>query len=332
MKIAVVILNWNGRNLLEKFLPSIVKYSHNAEVIVADNASDDDSVSWLKETYPEVRIIQNKSNGGYARGYNEALQNVDADVLALVNSDIEVSENWLYSIENLFQKDENTAVIQPKILDYKDKSKFEFAGAGGGFIDKLGYPYCRGRVFTKIEEDLGQFDNESEIFWASGACFFIKKDVFNELGGFDEDYFAHMEEIDLCWRVHNMGKKVMYSPKSVVYHVGGATLKESNPHKSYLNFRNSLYTVLKNAPKKSVVFLILARLILDAVAGVKFLLEGIPLHTWAIVKSHFSFYRNLPKMIKKRRDTNNSSNKYYIHKSVVFQFYILGRKYFTNLK
>jgi GT2 family glycosyltransferase len=332
LKIAVVILNWNGRNLLEQFLPSIVKYSTNAEIIVADNASDDDSIEWLNIHYPNITVIQNNENGGYAKGYNEALQNVDADVFALVNSDIEVSNNWLDSIEKLFKENENTAIIQPKILDFKNKSKFEFAGASGGFIDKLGYPYCRGRVFTEIEEDKGQYDNVSEIFWASGACFFIKSEVFNELNGFDEDYFAHMEEIDLCWRAHNIGKKVLYSPKSVVYHVGGATLQETNPHKTYLNFRNSLYTIVKNAPKGNIFSLILTRLILDGVAGTKFLLEARPKHTFSIIKAHFSFYRNLMKMLNKRNSNTTFSNKYYIHKSIVFQFYILGRKFFTDLK
>lgn len=332
MKIAVVILNWNGRNLLEQFLPSIVKYSTNAEIIVADNASDDDSIEWLNIHYPNITVIQNNENGGYAKGYNEALQNVDADVFALVNSDIEVSNNWLDSIEKLFKENENAAIIQPKILDFKNKSKFEFAGASGGFIDKLGYPYCRGRVFTEIEEDKGQYDNVSEIFWASGACFFIKSEVFNELNGFDEDYFAHMEEIDLCWRAHNIGKKVLYSPKSVVYHVGGATLQETNPHKTYLNFRNSLYTIVKNAPKGNIFSLILTRLILDGVAGTKFLLEARPKHTFSIIKAHFSFYRNLMKMLNKRNSNTTFSNKYYIHKSIVFQFYILGRKFFTDLK
>ena len=332
MKIAVVILNWNGRNLLEQFLPSIEKYSPNAEIIIADNNSDDDSVDFVKKQYPNFRIIKNSENGGYARGYNQALQHVDADVFALVNSDIEVTENWLDSIEDLFNKNEEVAIIQPKILDFKDKKKFEFAGATGGFIDKLGYPYCRGRVFTEIEEDKGQYNKSTEIFWASGACFFIKADVFKEVGGFDEDYFAHMEEIDLCWRAHNLGKKVFYSPESVVYHVGGATLQESNPHKTYLNFRNSLFTILKNAPINEVPILVLSRLILDGIAGMKFVLEGNAKHMFAIIKAHFSFYKHMKKMLDKRDTRATFSNKYYIHKSVVFQFYVLGKKIFTKLK
>ena len=332
MKIAVVILNWNGRNLLEQFLPSIEKHSPNAEIIIADNNSDDDSIEFVKKQYPNFRIIKNTENGGYAKGYNQALQHVDADIFALVNSDIEVTENWLVSIEELFNKNKEVAIIQPKILDFKDKKKFEFAGASGGFIDKLGYPYCRGRVFTEIEEDNGQYNKTSEIFWASGACFFIKADVFNEVGGFDEDYFAHMEEIDLCWRAHNLGKKVFYSPESIVYHVGGATLQESNPHKTYLNFRNSLFTVLKNAPFHEVPILVLSRLILDGIAGIKFVLEGNVKHTFAIIRAHFSFYKHMKKMLDKRDSRATFSNNYYIHKSVVFQFYILGHKLFTKLK
>ncbi len=332
MKIAIVILNWNGRNLLKQFLPSIVNYSENAEIIVADNASTDDSVKWVKENYPDVRIIQNDENGGYAKGYNQALKHVDADVYALVNSDIEVTKNWLSSIEELFNSDEDFSIIQPKILDYKNIKKFEFAGATGGFIDKLGYPYCRGRVFTEIEEDKGQYNDVSEIFWASGACFFIKSETFEEVGGFDEDYFAHMEEIDLCWRAHNLGKKVIYTPYSKVYHVGGATLKESNPQKTYLNFRNSLFTILKNAPFNEVPILILSRLILDGIAGMKFVLEGNVKHTFAIIKAHFSFYKNMKKMLYKRNPKATFSNKYYKHKSVVFQFYVLGNKYFSKLK
>lgn len=332
MKIAVVILNWNGRNLLEQFLPSIEKYSKNAEVVIADNNSDDDSIEFVKNNYPSFTIIKNSENGGYARGYNQALQHIDADIFALVNSDIEVTENWLESIEKLFKDNEETSIIQPKILDFKNKKKFEFAGASGGFIDKLGYPYCRGRVFTEIEEDKGQYNDNSEIFWASGACFFIKSDTFKEVGGFDEDYFAHMEEIDLCWRAHNLGKKVLYSHESVVYHVGGATLQESNPHKTYLNFRNSLFTILKNAPFNEVPILILSRLILDGIAGMKFVLEGNVKHTFAIIKAHFSFYKHMKKMFDKRDPKAAFSNKYFIHKSVVFQFYILGNKYFNKLK
>jgi GT2 family glycosyltransferase len=332
LKIAVVILNWNGRNLLEKFIPSMVKYnSSNADLYVADNASSDDSIEFLKKNYPEVKIVQNSDNGGYARGYNQALKHIDADIYALVNSDIEVSENWLEPIIEIFENDENTSAVQPKILDYKDKSKFEFAGAAGGYIDMFGYPYCRGRVFTEIEHDKGQYEKQEKIFWASGACIFIRKREFDTLGGFDEDYFAHMEEIDLCWRIQNSGKKIIYQPKSIVYHVGGATLKESNPHKTYLNFRNSLFTILKNAPGIVVVPLILSRLFLDGIAGLKFLFDAGYKHTFAIVRSHLSFYSMFFKMLKKRRVLKKSKMNYFLHWSVVFKFYIQRRKYFKDL-
>ena len=234
MKTAIVILNWNGKKLLEQFLPSVVNFSSNeAEVYVADNASSDDSIKFIKEFYPTVKIVKNAKNGGYAKGYNDALQHIDADIYCLLNSDIEVTENWLTPVLNVFKNEENTAIIQPKLLDFKNKSKFEYAGAAGGFVDLYGYPYCRGRVFNHLEKDNNQFDDTSEIFWASGACLFIRSKLYHRLGGFDEDYFAHQEEIDLCWRIQNEGFQIKYVGVSTVYHVGGATLQETNPHKTY---------------------------------------------------------------------------------------------------
>ena len=237
MKVAIVILNWNGKALLERFLPSMIAHSKDlAEIIIADNASTDDSVAFIQKKYKDVKIIQNKVNGGYAKGYNDALQYVDADIFALVNSDIEVTENWLQPIIEQFKKVPNVAAIQPKILDFKNKSKFEYAGAGGGFIDKYAYPFCRGRIFESLEEDIGQYNDITDIFWASGACFFIRKNVFNELNGFDESFFAHQEEIDLCWRVQNTAYKIQYVGSSTVYHVGGATLDKANPKKDLFKF------------------------------------------------------------------------------------------------
>lgn len=332
LKIAVVILNWNGEKLLEQFLPTVIRHSNNAEIIVADNASTDNSIEYLTNNFPDVRIIKNSNNGGYAKGYNQALKYVDADIFALVNSDIEVTENWLDSIEAIFEENKKVSIIQPKILDYKNKTKFEYAGGAGGFIDKLGYPYCRGRIFDVVEEDKGQYDNESEIFWASGACFFLKSETFRELNGFDEDFFAHMEEIDLCWRAHNLGHKVLFTPKSVVYHVGGATLEETNPHKTFLNFRNSLFTILKNASFGDVPFLIITRLVLDGVAGAKYVLEGKTKHTLAIIKAHFSFYKHMKKMLDKRKSKTTFSNKYFKHKSILYQFYFQKRKNYSELK
>ncbi len=332
MKIAIVILNWNGKSLLEKFLPSVVKFSkEDAEIYVADNNSTDDSIAFLKSTYPEIKIVQNKINGGYAKGYNDALKLIEADVYALVNSDIEVSEDWLKPVINQFKSNSNTVVIQPKLLDFKDKSKFEYAGAAGGFVDFMGYPYCRGRIFMELEKDEHQYDEVSSIFWASGACFFIKSDIFHLLNGFDEDYFAHQEEIDLCWRIQNQGYDIQYVGGSVVYHVGGATLRETNPHKTYLNFRNSLYTIAKNVPKRFIFYVIIFRLILDGIAGLKFVLELRPVHTWSIIKAHFSFYRNLPKMIRKSRSISFKQTNYFHTFSIVFQHFILRKNKFKDI-
>lgn len=332
MKIAIVILNWNGKPLLEKFLPSVVKYSDfdNVEIYVADNASTDDSVAFVKQVYPHIKIIQNKTNGGFAKGYNDALQHVDADIYALVNSDIEVTDGWLKPVIATFENEPNTAIIQPKILDYKNKNKFEYAGAAGGFIDKFGYPYCRGRIFSELERDVNQYNDETEIFWASGACFFIRSSVFHELKGFDEDYFAHQEEIDLCWRTKNSSKTIKYVGSSTVYHVGGATLKVANPTKTFLNFRNSLFSLVKNLPENKLVPIILARLVLDAFAGLKFLMELCPRHFVAIIKAHFSFYSHFSKMLKKRNKYAKTTN-YYTTKSIVWQYYILGKKKYEAL-
>ena len=332
MKTAIVILNWNGKKLLEQFLPSVVNFSlSQAEVYVADNASTDDSIAYIKEFYPTVKIIENKENGGYAKGYNDALLSIDADIYGLINSDIEVTENWLDTITNEFEQNQNTAIVQPKILDFKNKTKFEYAGAAGGFIDLYGYPYCRGRVFNHLEEDQNQFDDIADIFWASGACFFIRSEVFHQLKGFDEDYFAHQEEIDLCWRTQNLGYDIKYVGTSTVYHVGGATLQETNPRKTFLNFRNSLFNLVKNVPKQWFLFVIFSRLVLDGIAGIKFILQLKPIHTLAILKAHLSFYSNLIKFLGKRKQLSKR-NEYNLHTSVVWQYFVLGRKKFNQLK
>lgn len=331
MKIAIVILNWNGKKLLEKFLPSIVNFSsEKAEIFVADNASTDDSIKFIKTFYPSVNIIENSVNGGYAKGYNDALQAVEADIYCLINSDVEVTENWLSPVLDVFEKNKNVAIIQPKILDYKDKSSFEYAGAAGGFIDFFGYPYCRGRIFNSLEKDTHQFDDTTEIFWASGACFFIRSEVYHQLEGFDENYFAHQEEIDLCWRTNNLGFDIKYLGTSTVFHIGGATLQETNPHKTYLNFRNSLLNVVKNVPKKWFLIVVFSRLILDGIAGIKFLIELRPIHTFAILKAHVSFYKNLPLFLKKRRKLYKKQ-AYFLHISIVWQYFVLGRNKFKDL-
>ena len=332
MKTAIVILNWNGQKLLEQFLPSVVNFSlDEATIYIADNASTDDSVSYVKTHFPSVKIIKNSQNGGYSKGYNDALKAIDADIYCLLNSDVEVTENWLKPITEAFKNDINTAIIQPKLLDFKEKTKFEYAGAGGGFIDVFGYPYCRGRIFNYLETDHGQFDDETEIFWASGACLFIRSKVYHEVGGLDEDYFAHQEEIDLCWRTQNLGYKVKYVGSSSVYHVGGATLKETNPHKTFLNFRNSLLNVVKNVPKERFLFVIFSRLLLDGIAGIKFIIELRPIHTLAIIKAHISLYKNSIKFLKKRKRLQKKSS-YFKHTSIVSQYFIFHRIKFKNLK
>jgi GT2 family glycosyltransferase len=332
-KVAVVILNWNGKELLEKFLPSIVQFTYHeiADIYVADNASTDSSITYVKQHFPSITIIQNKENGGYAKGYNDALKHIKAEFFALVNSDIEVTENWLEPIIDYFSLHKNTAIIQPKILDYKNKLYFEYAGATGGFIDKFGYPFCRGRIFDTVEKDELQYDKITDIFWASGACFFVRSDVFFQLKGFDELYFAHQEEIDFCWRAKNFGYEIKFIPHSVVYHVGGATLSSYNPQKTFLNFRNSLMTLIKNLPKNKIVSVIFYRLILDGIAGLKFLYELQPKHTFAVLKAHISFYKNFSIIWKKRNNTPTKTSNYYFTKSIVYQYYIKKKKLFSKI-
>jgi GT2 family glycosyltransferase len=325
-KIAVVILNWNGAKLLEQFLPSIISFSNEATIYVADNASTDTSIQVIKEQFPSVKIIQNDGNYGFANGYNIALQQVEEEYYALVNSDIEVTEYWLAPILSIFENEKDIAIIQPKILDYKNKEYFEYAGAAGGFIDKYGYPFCRGRLFKTIEKDYNQYNDEIEIFWASGACFFIRKAVYRKLNGFDGDFFAHQEEIDLCWRAFNLGYKIKYTSKSLVYHVGGATLNQANPKKTYLNFRNSLLMLLKNLPKKQLLPIIFIRLCLDGLAGIQFIFKGKFSHCLAIIKAHFSFYKLISKNLKKRSDFQKEN--YYHTKSIIYRYFVKGGKVF----
>jgi GT2 family glycosyltransferase len=328
MNIAVVILNWNGLQLLEQFLPSIIAFSPEATIYIADNASTDESIAFVQQHYPAIKIIKNNANFGFAQGYNEALKHIDAEIYALVNSDIEVTANWLLPVIETFKNEPQTAIIQPKILDFKNKTCFEYAGAAGGFIDQYGYPYCRGRLFKTIEKDIGQYDDEIEIFWASGACFFIRSVVYRELRGFDDDFFAHQEEIDLCWRAINKGYSIKYNYKSTVYHVGGATLQQGNPKKTFLNFRNSLLMLTKNVPKDNLYRILFSRMILDGIAGIQFLLQGKFSHFSAILKAHYSFYKLFSTAYKKR--AHFQKIKYYNIKSIVYQYYINSGKIFTR--
>lgn len=330
MKIAIAILNWNGVALLERYLPSVVQYSIDAAIYVIDNASTDGSVDFLKKEYPNIGIVQNKSNGGFARGYNEGLKSIDADVYCLLNSDVEVSSNWLDPIISAFNSIENASIIQPKILDLMRPDHFEYAGAAGGFVDKFGYPFCRGRVFQSLEKDTGQYDDIKRIFWATGACMFIKKDVFWELGGFDEDYFAHQEEIDLCWRAQNKDYAVFYVGHSKVYHLGGSTLSNMNPKKTFLNFRNSLFTITKNLPRRKALTIVITRLLLDGVAAFRFIFQLKFAHCLAIFHAHLSFYKNLKRMYAKREKANFIL-KYYITKSIVWSHFVNQVKNFNIL-
>lgn len=327
-KIAVVLLNFNGVNLLQKFLPTVVKYSTEATIYVADNASTDASKQFVNNHFSNVKWIQLPKNYGYAQGYNIALKQVDEEYLCLLNTDIEVTENWLQPIINLFETQLNVGIVQPKILDFNNKHLYEYAGAAGGFIDKYGFPFCRGRIFDTIEKDENQYPSQ-EIFWASGACFFIRNNVFKQLNGFDEDFFAHQEEIDLCWRAFNQNIKVYYCNESSVFHVGGATLKKSNPKKAYLNFRNSLFMLYKNVPAKQRFSVIFRRLSFDGLAGVKLMFALQPLHAFAMVKSHVAFYANLPKLKTKRSSLTKPN--YFYTKNIVFSYFLKNKKKFTEL-
>ena len=330
MKVAIVILNWNGKKILEQFLPSVVEYSEEATIYVADNASTDKSIPYLKEKFSKVNIIQNKTNGGYAKGYNDALKNVTEDLLVLLNNDVEVTQNWLQPIINEFKRDNSLIAAQPKILDFNNKRYFEYAGAGGGFIDQLGYPYCRGRIFNTIEKDKGQYNDIKKIFWASGACFIVRSNEFKELNGFDENFFTHQEEIDLCWRIQQNGGIIKYIGNSTVYHIGGATLSNINPIKTFYNFRNSLLMLVKNIKSSKVWIILFMRLLMDGIAGIHFLIQGKWKHTLAIVKAHFSFYSLLPRYINKVYKIRKEI-KYYHIKSIVWNYFIRKNRIFKEL-
>ena len=333
IKTAVVVLNWNGKAWLEKFLPSLVKYSQEATVFVVDNASTDNSVAFVKENFPAVKIIINAFNGGYAKGYNDALKQIDAEYFVLINSDIEVTNGWLSPIITLMDSDKNIAACQPKLLDYNKRNTFEYAGASGGFMDNLGYPFCRGRIFDSLEEDKGQYNDLIEIFWATGACIFVRADAFWEIGGFDADFFAHQEEIDLCWRMKNKGYKIMVEPKSVVYHVGGGTLNAGSPFKTHLNFRNNLFMLFKNLPTSSLFTTIPMRLVLDGVAALTFLNKekGFE-HVLAIANAHFSFYFAIPNLIAKRKkNTQKNSLVGKMNWSILVKNKMNGIKLFSEL-
>ena len=327
VKTAVVILNYNGKAYLEKFLPTVLSCSEKAEVIVADNFSTDESIPFLKGHFPEVRLIELDKNYGFAGGYNKALSQIKAEYYLLLNSDVEVSNGWLGPLEKFLDENPDYAACQPKIKDFNNRKLFEYAGACGGFIDFLGYPYCRGRIFDSIESDENQYDDQIDIFWASGASMMVRSDIFRKVGGLDKDFFAHMEEIDLCWRIHSCGYKIKAVPESVIYHVGGGTLAKSSPFKTYLNFRNGLYLLLKNLPIEKLLIKFPARIILDWVAAIKFLFEGNIKHSFSVIKAHFSVLRNLIKTLNKRNSTSKAPRS----RLMIFEYYFKQNKKFSKL-
>jgi len=336
-KLAVVILNWNGEEHLAHYLPSVKKYSGQYDIIVIDNDSTDNSVSFLNEHYPNVRVIVNNQNGGFAKGYNDGLKHIENQYqyYVLLNSDVEVTDNWITPIVDLLDSNEKIAGAQPKILADKKRDHFEHAGASGGFIDHNGYPFCRGRIFSEVEEDQGQYDSREEIFWATGACMFIRSDVFHQLGGFDESYFAHMEEIDLCWRAKLKGYSFYCEPSSVVYHLGGGTLSYMSPRKVYLNFRNSLFTVYKNYTGSFLFFKIFYRFILDYIALAMFVLKLDFKSGREVIRAQVHFFKAKPELKEKRREIQKDAQKNIscvYKKSIVWQAFLFGNKKFSSLK
>ena len=332
-KVAVVILNYNGKKFLEEFLPNVIANTNAemAEIVVADNASTDGSVAFMQERFPGIRLIVNDFNGGFATGYNLALKQIEAEYFVLLNSDIEVTPQWIEPVIELMDSDPNIAACQPKILSYYDKEKFEYAGASGGFIDKYGYPFCRGRVFQHLEEDHGQYDDACEVFWATGACMFVRADLYLQHGGLDDSFFAHMEEIDFCWRMKNLGYKIYCCPQSKVYHIGGGTLPKSSARKTYLNFRNNLSLLYKNLPSNRVFWTIAYRIVLDWVAALKFLCGGGLKDYWAVIRAHFAFYRRIPSLRKVRKGLPKQLVGQVYQRNIVFENFLRGKKLYSEL-
>jgi GT2 family glycosyltransferase len=341
-KVTIAVLNYNGAELLESYLP-MMEYSsskYEFDVLLIDNQSTDASVDFVKEWYPEIKINELTQNYGYAEGYNVGLRDVETEYTVIINSDVLVTENWLDPLLARLDSDKTIGVVQPLIRSIEDKNKFEYAGAAGGFLDIWSYPFCRGRIFDTIEEDEGQYSESREIFWASGAAMVIRTQLFKNIGGFDKSFFAHQEEIDLCWRIKNAGYSVWNIPESIVYHLGGGTLQYVNPQKDYLNFRNNLMTITKNEKLAHLLWILPLKLILDGIAGVKFLLEGKPLSTWAVIRAHLRFYIMLPNIFERlnkeytlirrhRIGPPNKNGRYY--QSIIFKYYIEGKKKFSDL-
>lgn len=332
-KLAIVILNWNGKKFLEQFLPALVRSLPDyAEIVVADNASSDDSVRFLKECYPDIRVLEHARNEGFARGYNMALAHIEAQYYCLLNSDIEVTAHWIEPVIEMMDGNPTIAAVQPKLLSFSKRDEFEYAGACGGYIDKYGYPFCRGRVFADLEKDHGQYDTEADIFWASGAALFVRSDVYRTMGGLDPDFFAHMEEIDFCWRIKNAGYKIKVNPASVVYHIGGGTLPKNNAFKTYLNFRNNLFLLLKNLPEERLAVTLTLRFFLDQLAAFSFLLQGHFKDFTAVYKAMFRFCSRYKEFKAKRNTLPKLAFTDTFPKSVVFIHYFKRKKRFDGHK
>jgi len=336
LKFSIIIVTWNGLRHLKNYLPSVFKTDYPfLEIIIADNASDDETINWIKKNYPSCKIARLEENFGYAGGNNRAAEIADGDILLFLNNDVEVTPEWLLPLSEAFAESD-VAVVQPKILSAKNKLKFEYAGAAGGFIDWLGYPFCRGRIFDTIEIDNGQYDDKAYIFWASGAAFAIRKNIFEELGGFDIEFEFHMEEIDLCWRTLKRGYKILYEPDSKVFHLGGGSMPENSPRKVFYNFRNSLMMLLKNLDR-FVALKIITRLTLDGITGIKFLVNGKPENMIAVIKAHFSFYKRIGSCLSKRSSSKVKNQqlvkrKLIYPKLIPFQYFATRKKTFSQLK
>ncbi|MEA1874083.1 MAG: glycosyltransferase family 2 protein [Bacteroidota bacterium] len=335
-KLAIVILNWNGRHFLERFLPGVVKYSDldDVRVVIADNASSDDSLEWLAGNYPQLDVLKFSENYGFAGGYNLAFEQLEDEIICLLNSDVEIRGDWLQPVLDYFVAEDEIAAISSKLLNQKQPEYFEYASAAGGYIDKFGYPFCRGRIFESIEKDQGQYDVVEDVLWGAGAALFVRRKIWLELGGLDVDFFAHMEEIDLCWRINNAGYRVVSLPQSVVYHVGGGTLPKNNPWKTFLNFRNNLWMLQKNLPKRQRNRVMFIRFFLDRIAAVSFLFSGRFKDASAVCKAWWNVWKTRNHTLAKRnRMTKFSgmSGKGFYKGSILWQYHVKKNKRFKDL-
>jgi GT2 family glycosyltransferase len=337
-KTTIVILNWNGLSYLKMFLSTIVKFSLSSDTVVcvADNGSTDGSQEWLNENFKEVNLIKLDKNYGFAGGYNMALNQLDSTYFVLINSDVEVTDGWLKPLVSYMDNNPDVASCQPKIRSYYNREYFEYAGAAGSYIDKFGYPFCRGRIFDEVEKDTGQYDSQVDVFWSSGACMIVRSDAWRKCNGFDSGFFAHMEEIDLCWRFHKAGYRVSYIPTSIVFHVGGGSLPYDSPFKTYLNFRNSLFLLYKNLPDNKLRRTLFIRKILDGIAAIVFLFNGKFACVMSVWKAHIDYYRKLKNLKMDRKKGKEmeviKSHPHILNKSIVFEFYVKGNKTFNSLK